>query len=156
RPRRPAPAPRPRTVLVVGASMNSGKTTTAAQVIHSLAGQGRRVCAAKVTGTACRKDPAMMEDAGALRVFDFTCAGYPSTANLAQRDLLALSMDLRAHLLEDRPEFIVCEIADGIFQRETRLLLDDPDFRETIDLVLYAAPESPSCESGVRWLRDRG
>ncbi|MEK7282915.1 MAG: DUF1611 domain-containing protein [Acidobacteriota bacterium] len=156
KPRRTAGAPRPRTVLVVGASMNAGKTTTAAQIIRSLSGQGRRVAAAKITGTACRKDPGIMEDAGAVRVLDFTYGGHPSTAHLAAGDLLALASDLRAALLEERPEFIVYEIADGIFQRETRLLLEDPAFRETIDVVLYAAPESPSCESGVRWLRQWG
>ncbi|HYS05615.1 MAG TPA: DUF1611 domain-containing protein [Candidatus Dormibacteraeota bacterium] len=156
RPKTQISAPRPRTVLVVGASMNAGKTTTAAQVIRSLSGQGRRVVAAKITGTACRKDPGIMEDAGALRVLDFTCVGHPSTANLPTRDLLALAADLRAMLLEDRPEFIVYELADGIFQRETRLLLEERSFQETIDVALYAAPESPSCESGVRWLRDWG
>ena len=154
--RRTAVTPRPRTVLVVGASMNAGKTTTAAQVIRSLSGQGRRVAAAKITGTACRKDPGIMEDAGAVRVLDFTHAGYPSTAHLPAGDLLSLASDLRALLLEERPEFIVYEIADGIFQRETQLLLEDPAFRETVDVVLYAAPESPSCESGVRWLRQWG
>lgn len=156
RPRRTAGAARPRTVLVVGASMNAGKTTTAAQVIRSLSGQGLRVAAAKITGTACRKDPGIMEDAGAVRVLDFTYGGHPSTACLPAGDILALASDLRASLLEERPEFIVYEIADGIFQRETRLLLEDPAFRETIDVVLYAAPESPSCESGVRWLRQWG
>ncbi len=156
KPRRTPTAPRPRTVLVVGASMNAGKTTTAAQVIRSLSGQGRCVAAAKLSGTACRKDPGMMEDAGAVRVLDFTHVGYPSTANLAAGDLLDLASDLRALLMEEKPEFLVYEIADGIFQRETRLLLEDPAFRETIDVVLYAAPESPSCESGLRWLRQWG
>ncbi len=156
RPKRQTSPPRPRTVLVVGASMNAGKTTTASQVIRSLSGRGRSVAAAKITGTACRKDIGMMEDAGALRVLDFTCAGHPSTANLPPRDLMALASDLRDMLLEEQPEFIVYEIADGIFQRETRILLEERSFRETIDVVLYAAPESPSCESGVRCLREWG
>ena len=136
--------------------MNAGKTTTASQVIRSLSGRGRRVVAAKITGTACRKDIGMMEDAGALRVLDFTSSGHPSTANLTARDLMALASDLRDMLLEEQPEFIVYEIADGIFQRETRLLLEERSFRETIDVVLYAAPDSPSCESGVRCLRELG
>ena len=156
RPRRTAAVPCPRTVLVVGSSMNAGKTTTAAQIIRSLSGQGHRVAAAKITGTACRKDPGIMEDAGAVRVLDFTHGGYASTAQMEAPDLLSLAADLRAALLEERPEFIVYEIADGIFQRETRFLLENKAFRETIDVVLYAAPESPSCESGVRWLRQWG
>ncbi len=156
RPRRSHHQPRPRTLLVVGASMNAGKTTTASQVIHSLSMRGRRVSAAKITGTACRKDPMMMEDAGALRVLDFSYCGFPSTANLLPRDLLGVAADLRALLLEDEPEFIVYEIADGILQRESRILLEDPAFRETVDTVVYAAPESPSCEAGVRRLRESG
>src|SRR5262245_16731836 len=97
----------PVTLLVVGASMNSGKTTTVAQAIRSLSGQGRRVGAAKLTGTACRKDPAMMEDAGAVRVLDFTHTGHPSTAELDASDLLRITVDLRAALMESEPEFIV-------------------------------------------------
>ena len=155
RPRR-VNAPRPKTLLVVGASMNAGKTTTAAQAIRHLAGEGRRVAAAKITGTACRKDPGMMEDAGAVKVLDFTHCGYPSTANLQAGDLFGVAEDLRAILLEARPEFVVYEIADGILQRETRLLLEDHAFRRTIDAVMYAAPESPSCEIGVRRLREWG
>ena len=72
--------PRPRTLLSVGASMNSGKTTTAAYAIRSLTASGRRVMAAKITGTACRKDLGVFEDAGAERALDFTWAGHPSTA----------------------------------------------------------------------------
>ena len=155
----PAPAhvgPRPRTILVVGAAMNAGKTTTAAQVIRNLSGQGHRVSAAKITGTACRKDPLIMKDAGAFRVLDFTDCGHPSTAELSLEELLSIASRLRAALLEDRPEFLVYEIADGIFQRETRILLEDPGFRDAIDVVFFAGPDSPSCESGVRRLREWG
>jgi len=142
--------------LVVGASMNAGKTTTAAQAIRSLSGDGRRVSAAKLTGTACRKDVAIMEDAGALRVLDFTDRGHPSTARCRRDELLRIAADLRAQLLADQPEFLVYEIADGILQRETQILLADPGFHDGIDLVAYAAPDSPSCDSGVRRLRDLG
>ncbi len=154
-PRREKGARKARTVLVVGASMNAGKTTTAAQIIRSLTGQGARVSAGKITGTACWKDPGMFEDAGARCVLDFTHFGYPSTAQMRQADLLGLVGDMRRSLLEDDPEFIVYEIADGIFQRETRWLLEDPGFHDTVDAALFAAPDSPSCESGVRWLRER-
>ena len=156
RPQRSPETARARTILVVGASMNAGKTTTAAQVIRSLTGHGRRVAAAKITGTACRKDPGIMEDGGALPVLDFTHCGYASTANLKVPDLLALAVDLRAALVEQAPECIVYEIADGIFQRETRILLEDAGFRASIDAVVFAGPDSPACEAGVRRLRDWG
>jgi hypothetical protein len=155
-PRRSPRTIRARTLLVVGASMNSGKTTTAAQAIRSLAGEGRLVAAAKITGTACRKDPGLMEDGGAPRVLDFTHCGYPSTAHLPPGEVLSIASDLRAALMEEDPEFIVYEIADGIFQRETRILLEDPDFRGTIDAVLFTGTDSVSCEGGVRHLKALG
>src|SRR5207249_5532680 len=69
------------TILSLGAAMNSGKTTTAAQMIRSLTVAGHRFAAAKATGTACVKDPNLLYDAGAIAVLDFTDAGWPSTAN---------------------------------------------------------------------------
>ena len=145
-----------RTILSVGASMNAGKTTTAAQMIRTLTGEDMRVAAAKITGTACRKDPGMMEDAGAVRVLDFTDCGHASTAHCSADDLIAIAMDLRAALLTERPDYLVYEIADGVFQRETRILLEDPGFHSTIDAVLFAGPDSLACESGVRLLRGYG
>ncbi len=155
--RRPAPAPRasrPRTIVSVGASMNSGKTTTAAQVVRSLAGRGLRVSAGKITGTACRRDPSLLEDAGADVVLDFSHFGHASTAGVSRDALLGLAADLHDALLETGPDFVVYEIADGIFQRETRMLLEAAAFRSTVDAVTFAGPDALSCESGVRHLRE--
>jgi hypothetical protein len=146
--------PRPRTLLSVGASMNSGKTTTAAYAIRSLAASGRRVMAAKITGTACRKDLGVFEDAGAERVLDFTWAGHPSTAGCSADELLAIARELHNALATERPDDIVIEIADGVVQRETRILLEDPTFRACIDAVTFAGPDALSCDAGVRLLRE--
>ena len=145
-----------RTVLSVGASMNAGKTTTAAQLIRCLSGRGFRVGAAKVTGTACRRDVGVMEDAGAVRVLDFSHCGYVSTAGCSADELLEIAGDLRAALLEHDPDYLVYEVADGILQRESRILLNDPGFRETVAGVVYSAPDSLSCESGARILESSG
>jgi len=146
----------PRTILSVGASMNAGKTTTAAQTIRTLSNQGFKVGAAKITGTACRKDLGIMEDAGAVRILDFTDCGWASTSLCSREDLLAIASDLRAALVADQPDYLVFEIADGVLQRETRLLLEDPGFRGTVDAVTFAGPDSVCCENGVRHLRDLG
>ena len=156
---RPRPAlshARPRTLLVVGAAMNAGKTTVASLAIRSLAAQGHRVAAAKITGTACWKDLGIMADAGAIRVLDFTDCGHASTARCIREEVIAVARDLRTALLGEGPEFLVFEIADGIYQRETRFLLEDPEFRTGIDSVVFAGLDSVSCESGVRHLRERG
>ncbi len=151
-----AHAARPVTVLSLGASMNSGKTTTAAQMVHSLANAGHVVAAAKITGTACRKDPNLFYDAGAVTVVDFTDAGWPSTADCSLTELTSIAAHLRGVLAEHRPEFVVIEIADGVVQRETAMLLADPAFRASIDAVTFAAPDALSCDAGVRRLRELG
>jgi len=146
----------PVTVLSLGASMNSGKTTTAAQMIRSLTLAGHRVAGAKITGTACRKDPNLLYDAGAIEVLDFTHAGWPSTAGLDTAELLAAAARLRGALAQLEPEFVVIEIADGVVQRETALLLADTGFHDPIDAVVFAGPDALSCDAGVRRLRDLG
>ena len=144
------------TILSVGAAMNSGKTTTAAQVIRSLTVAGHRVAAGKVTGTACLKDPNILYDAGAVAVLDFTHAGWPSTANLSLDQLLSIAGRIRASLQTYNPEFVVLEIADGILQRETAMMLANDAFRASIDAVTFAGPDPLSCDSGVRRLRELG
>ncbi|HET6374325.1 MAG TPA: DUF1611 domain-containing protein [Candidatus Polarisedimenticolia bacterium] len=144
-----------RTVLVVGASMNSGKTTAAAYTIFGLQRTGARVHAAKLTGTACAKDTAFFLDAGASKVADFSDCGWPSTYLADLSDLLDINTRLRAALLDDA-EYFVMEVADGLRQRETEMLLESDAFRDTIDAVIFAGPDALSAESGVRRLKELG
>lgn len=142
-------------ILIIGASMNSGKTTTAGMVARALRLAGKRVAAAKATGTAAGKDGRFIASCGAFPVFDFVDAGYPSTYMLSLDELLAIYRTLLAHLSATKPDYIVVEVADGIFQRETRMLLDLAAFVETVDHIFFAANDSLSAECGVRWLRER-
>ncbi len=144
------------TILSLGASMNAGKTTTAAQMIRSLTVAGHRVAAAKITGTACLKDLNFLYDAGAVAVLDFTAAGWPSTANLSMEQLLSIAGRIRAALQAHDPEFVIIEIADGILQRETAMLLENDSFRASVDGVTFAGPDALSCAGGVRRLRELG
>lgn len=144
------------TVLSLGASMDAGKTTTSMQLIVSLRAAGFRVAAAKITGTACRKDPNYFHDAGAVCVLDFTYAGWPSTANLDKAQLLSIAGRIRAALQAHDPDFVVIEIADGLLQRETCMLLNDDGFRSSVDGVIYSGPDPLSCEAGLRRLRELG
>jgi len=156
--RLPAPiiAPGATTIFTLGASMNAGKTTTGVQVIRSLTAEGFQVAAAKITGTACRKDLNLFHDGGAINVLDFTHAGWPSTANLSKDELLCIAGRVRAALQECDPDFVVMEIADGLLQRETMLMLEDEAFRASIDAVTFAGPDALSCEAGVRRLKALG
>jgi len=145
-----------KTILSVGASMNSGKTTTAAMAIRGLSRAGYRVVAAKLTGTGAVKDLHFMRDAGAEAVLDFTDYGCPSTSRTSARKLLRLVRTIESHLAALEPDFIVYEVADGIFQRETALLLSSADFRSRIDYTLFSSPDALAAESGKRALERHG
>jgi molybdopterin cofactor biosynthesis protein B len=155
----PAPAPgsvRPYVVAVVGTSMNAGKTTTAASLINGLTRAGLKVGAAKVTGTGAGCDRWSMVDAGAFRVLDFTDAGFASTYRLSSAQVEHILMHLTGHLAADGADFIVLEVADGLFQDETSQLLASPVFRRTVNGVLFAAGDAMGAAAGASWLRKRG
>ncbi|QUQ64152.1 ATP-dependent dethiobiotin synthetase BioD [Kutzneria sp. CA-103260] len=152
----PEASRRPPTLAVVGTSMNAGKTTTAAALIHGLTRAGLAVGAAKVTGTGAGGDVWQMHDSGAIRALDFTDAGYPSTCGLNTGELLDVVTLLRGHLLAAGAEAIVFEVADGVLQRETSLLLNSPEFVCGLDGVLFAAGDAMGAVAGVRMLHEIG
>ena len=143
-------------ILVVGSSMNSGKTTTAGTLARALGRANFGVAAGKVTGTAAGKDGRFYEACGARPVLDFTSAGYPSTYMLGLEELLGIYNGILGALRASNPDYIILEIADGILQRETRMLLDSAEFRQSVDHVFFAASDSLSAEHGVRSMREYG
>jgi hypothetical protein len=136
--------------------MNSGKTTTAGTLARALGRANFGVAAGKVTGTAAGKDGRFYEACGARPVLDFTSAGYPSTYMLGLQELLGVYESILGTLRASDPDYIILEIADGIFQRETRMLLESAEFRRSADHVFFAASDSLSAESGVRSIREYG
>jgi hypothetical protein len=143
-------------ILVVGSAMNSGKTTAAGTLARALSRANFGVAAGKITGTAAGKDGRFYEACGARPVLDFTSAGYPSTYMLGLEELLGVYESILGNLRASNPDYIILEIADGIFQRETRMLLESAEFRRSADHVFFAAGDSLSAESGVRSIREYG
>lgn len=143
-------------LAVVGTSMDSGKTTSAAYLVHGLRRYGLRVGYAKVTGTGAAGDPCLLRDAGASPVLDFTDAGYASTYQLPANVVESLFGELVAHQENEKVDAIVVEIADGLLQKETAGLLESRTFRELAHGILFAAGESLGAVAGVDWLTTRG
>lgn len=150
----PKAPPAGQVILVVGTSMNAGKTTTVGTLARALSRAGFRVAAAKVTGTAAGKDGRFFASCGAHPVLDFTACGLPSTAMLGREELLLVYHELLNRLAATGPDFTIVEIADGIFQRETRMLLESPTLRASVDHLFFAAGDSLGAECGVRRLRE--
>lgn len=142
-------------VAVVGSSMNAGKTTSAARIIHGLTRAGHRVGAAKITGTGSGGDYWKFLDAGAHAAVDFTDAGHVSTHRVETGELLRIARNLTGHLVDQGAEIVVVEIADGLLQEETAALLSHPDLRSIISGYLLAVTDPMSALAGAEWLAAR-
>jgi hypothetical protein len=75
----PAAALEAPVVLIIGTSMDAGKTLAASRLIRILTGRGLSVAAAKLTGVGRYRDVLAMGDAGASWILDFVDVGLPST-----------------------------------------------------------------------------
>lgn len=146
---------RAKLILVVGTSMNSGKSVTAASICWALATMGHKVRGAKVTGTASLKDILHMEDAGASPVADFTHFGYPSTYLLAEEQLLEIFDKLDLKFANNPHNYWVVEIADGILQRETAILLASEQVRSRIHRLIFSASDALGAIAGIDILRSK-
>lgn len=155
-PARAAPADRPRVIAVAGTSMNAGKTTTVAGLVHGLTRAGLRVAAAKLTGTGSGGDLWSMRDAGAASVLDFTDMGHATTAGLPLGELERVAVSLVAHSSAPGIDVVVVEIADGVLQADTAGLLASPRFRGVIDAALFAAGDALGAVGGREWLVRQG
>jgi hypothetical protein len=144
------------TIAVVGTSMNAGKTETCTNIIRGLVNAGLRVGAAKVTGTGAGCDVWTMLDAGPSLVLDFGDAGMPSTYLASMEQIEEVFVTLTRHLYRAGVDVVVLEVADGIFQRETAMLLDSPKFARTVDGIVFAAGDAMGSSAGVQWMQKRG
>lgn len=144
--------PGARVILSVGASMDSGKTTTAGYLARSLKGIGKKVAYLKLTGTAYKKDTDFVSDCGADFVSDFSEVGFPSTYLCEAEELMDLYQTLLESASAIRPDDIIVEIADGLYQRETSFLLKNGRFLSTVYAVLFSCGDSLSAVSGIQFL----
>jgi hypothetical protein len=147
--------PRAKMILVCGTSMNSGKSMAAVACCWALTTMGHTVRASKVTGTASLKDILHMNDAGANPYADFTYLGYPSTYLLEQAELLGIFNLLDLKYANNPKNFWVVELADGIIQRETAMLLTSPEVTARIHKFIFCASDPFGAIGGLRILAER-
>ena len=147
------PEHRPPVLAVVGTSMNSGKTTTAHWIVHTLARAGLKPGATKVTGTGSGGDYWVMKDAGAHMMLDFTDVGLASTFRIDMDTVERKAIELIDHLAVGGSGAIAVEVADGLFQQETSRLLQSEPFRSRIDAFIFAAADSMGAIGGYERLK---
>jgi len=148
--------PRAKMILVCGTSMNSGKSLAAAACCRALSTAGYKVRASKVTGTSSLKDILQMNDSGANPYSDFSYLGYPSTYLLEKDELLSIFNQLDLKYANNPKNFWVVELADGVIQRETAILLKSPEVISRIHKLIFCASDAFGAIGGLGVLRRFG
>jgi hypothetical protein len=143
-------------VLVVGTSMNSGKTYTAASIIRGLKQNSYRTAGIKATGTGSGGDLWKMKDLGADLVMDFTDAGFSSTYKISDDKIESGLMGLLRSAKSRKCDFVVVEIADGLQHKETAALLNSEALRKVTCGIVFAAYDSLGAKAGANWLTELG
>lgn len=134
------------TVVVIGSSMNAGKTTTVACLVRGLSRAGLRPGAGKVTGSGSGKDRWSYLDSGATEVLDFLDFGMPSTFRQPLPRLVATMESIRNGLAA-ACDVVVLEIADGVLQEDTAGLMSA--IRGIANAVVVAAGDSLAAKATV-------
>ncbi len=113
----------PKIIVVVGVVENSGKTLTIAGLTEGLVKRGYKVCVGKLTGIGDDTDVILSKSKGAKKVLSIIDAGWPSSVGLSKKELDEVFIKIYSNLAEVNPDFIILEIADGITQRESAMLM---------------------------------
>ncbi len=95
-------------ILIIGTSMDAGKTITATAIVRELRGLGMTVAGAKLTGVGRYRDTLAMRDAGAEFIVDFVDAGLPSTVVPVDQYERALRL-VCSKLAAAEPDAVVAE-----------------------------------------------
>jgi hypothetical protein len=151
----PQPQPNhPKVAVVCGTSMEAGKTHTVMSLIMGLHKAEVPVAGIKLTGTATGKDTWNMLDAGACIALDFVDGGFPSTYLSTLEELVNLYDLLISRAAAAGASWAVVEIADGLLQRETAALLQDPGFAASVGAWIFAAGDPLAAAGGIGILRN--
>lgn len=127
-------------IIITATSMDTGKTTVAAEIIKTLTRIGMRLAGAKVTGVGARRDQYKMEDYGVYESVSFVDAGITSTANIDDGTMVSIAKGAIDHLSKGNPDAIMVEFGDGILGRYGVMpILKDKEIQNNVRLHIGCA-----------------
>lgn len=142
----------PPIVLVMGTSMNSGKTYAASEIIRVWSHSGLKVAAGKLTGVAALRDTLSMRDNGAIAAASFLDCGLPSTVEA--EDLGAVARSIVAELDNHEPDVIILELGDGVIGGyQTRDVLREAQLHARTSARIFCAGDLVGAWGGVTYLK---
>jgi len=145
----------PKLVVSIGVNMESGKTTTSAELVRALTRKGFKVGAGKITGIGNVGDAQKYLNKGAAKTYAIVDAGCPSTYMLSEKELVDILMKIFSNLAFEEPDFVILEIADGILQRETAMLLGNKKLRSYKPEFILNCNDAPGAYGGMLVLKEK-
>jgi hypothetical protein len=136
--------------------MSTGKTTVMRKILRAMATRGVRVAGCKLTGSASPRDLYEMKATGAVLATDFSDYGFPSTYGESLDELIRLMDQMGSACGRAGAEIAMIEIADGLMQPETRMLLESAEIRRRVRGVVVAATCSSSLLFATEFLGKLG
>ncbi len=103
------------TIMMLGTSMSSGKTTAARIIISLLKQAGLKVIGTKLAGAGQYHDILTMQDAGADKIFDFVDVGLPSSV-LPPEEFRPYLRQLLTAIAIEKPDIVVAEVGASPFE----------------------------------------
>ena len=85
-------------------------------------------------------------------VRDFSDYGFPSTSKCEREELVTLFESMLADIVKSRPDIIIMEVADGVLQRETKMILNEPMFKKLTRGIIVTADSAPAALYTVGYL----
>jgi hypothetical protein len=144
-------------IVTTGTSMDSGKTTVAAEVIKTLTRMGMKLAGAKLTGVGAMRDCFKMEDYGVSECVSFVDAGITSTANMDGKMLTSMAKGAIEYLTPKDPDAIIIEFGDGIMGRYGVMpIISDPEIQKNVKLHIGCARDPVGAIKLVEVCRDIG
>lgn len=145
----------PKILFSIGVLEGCGKTKTNEYLTGALVRKGYKVCVGKVTGQGNPRDVKLSEYRGAKKVHGILDAGTPSTVGYSLGELEEVFMKVMSNLAKEEPDFLIIEIADGVTQRETAMILDSKLLKKYGGKYMLSCNDPPGAHGGMMILKDR-
>jgi hypothetical protein len=131
-------------IAVIGAGMNSGKTTVGSTIVQILTSENHTVAVAKISGVGAMRDIYGMMDHGAKVGVSFVDAGLPSTCIEDKSLVIRSAKGIINYLAKTKPDTIFLEFGDGLYGNYgVKELLMDKEIRNSISLCVLCAGDIP-------------
>ncbi len=143
-------------IVVIGSDMDSGKTTCASDLSKKISLNGGVVNYGKITGTSRLKDLMLLKNNGAKIVLDFNDCGFASTYKTGKQNLKKILKKIYSSLSINNPDYIILEIADGVLQNETKIILKEKMLNSFNPKIVFCCRESMAVGEANRVIRKAG